>query len=339
MNTLQNEKTDRNEPLSAGKQKELVRRYGENPIITIDDFRYKAHRVCNSGFVEDGEGGVIGLIYVSDREIRPHMHYAHSADGIHFDIDEDRSLCFLPDEFPYKDRIEGIYDPRITRIEDWYYITHNTGSEGFGTRISLHRTRDFRTVEPMGFISPPDNRNCVLFPERINGDYVRLERPHGLASEGDIYISFSPDLIHWGRHQLLYPRNYRRWESVKVGAGAPPIKTEAGWLAVYHAARGGCSGHTYSAGCMLLDLEDPTKIIGKMDEYLFQAEAPYELTGLTSHVVFPTGLVRHGEGDELKIYYGAADWSIALATARESDLVEACLSNPYSGPQGGRGLK
>jgi len=191
----------------------------------------------------------------------------------------------------------------------------------------LARTTDFSSLETIGFIAGPDHRNCALFPERIGGCYVRLERPHG-ESEGDIYIGYSPDLIFWGCTKLLLEKNTRYWESAKVGPGAPPVKTEQGWLVVYHGCRQSVNGYTYQMGCMLLDLEDPSRIIGKMNEPLMSPEEYYERVGLVSNVVFPTAVIRHGGPDEIKVYYGAADTCIGLATGSVSELVRLCLENP-----------
>jgi predicted GH43/DUF377 family glycosyl hydrolase len=194
----------------------------------------------------------------------------------------------------------------------------------------LCRTKDFEELQTVGFITGIDHRNCAIFPEKIGGYYVRLERPMGEGTTGgDIYISYSPDLVFWGRTKLLLEKNTRYWESAKIGTGAPPVKTDEGWLIIYHACRQGMNGYIYQMGCLLLDLEDPSRIRGKMDEVLMSPEEYYERVGIVGNVIFPTAALRFGlDPDKLWIYYGAADTCIGLAFASVSQLVQACLENP-----------
>ena len=222
---------------------------------------------------------------------------------------------------------KGMFDTRITPLEGSYYITFNTYASQSGGRVRMLRTDDFCDFEDMGFITGADHRNCVLFPEKIDGSYIRLERPNGQKGQGEIFISYSPDLIHWGRSKLLLNKGSQYWESLKVGPGAPPIKTDHGWLVIYHGCREHMNGMTYNMGCMLLDLADPSRIIGKMKECLMWPEEPYELCGNVPQVVFPTAAIVHGQTDELKIYYGAADKCMALGHARLSVLVDKCLED------------
>ena len=300
--------------------KPLITRHAENPIITAEQCLEGAVCVFNCGAtVMDDQ--IVMLLNLWDSQWRPRFQTARSQDGVHFEISPD-NLVSPPKEYPYVPH-EGIFDTRITHLEGTYYITYNVGSS-LGGRIMLARTDDFKAVETLGFISAPDHRNCVIFPERIGGDYVRLERPN-VADSGDIYISYSPDLIHWGRSKLLLARNARYWQSAKVGPGAPPVKTDRGWLVIYHGARQGMTGYSYQAGCMLLDLEDPSQIIGRMNSARLSPTADYELVGMQPNVCFPTAAVEHGHGGELKIYYGAADKCMALATGQTTDIVEACL--------------
>lgn len=304
----------------------LLVRHAANPILPPDRFP-GATCIFNSG-VAECHGRLAMLVNLWDREWTPRFLAAWSDDGVHFDI-VDRDLATPPQEYPYQSK-EGIFDTRITPLEGRFYITYNVASH-LGGRIMLARTDDFSELETLGFITGPDHRNCVIFPEKIGGKYVRLERPHG-TSDGDIYLSSSPDLLHWGGTKLVLEKNHRYWESAKVGPGAPPVKTSAGWLVLYHGARKGMNGYSYQAGAMLLDLRDPSRIVGKINECLLAPEAPYERVGIVPNVVFPTAAVRHGAPDELKIYYGAADTSMCLATSTVSGLVNACLeAGPPSG--------
>jgi len=297
-----------------------VERYPDNPIIQPSDMPEDANCVFNSGAtIHNGE--VIMLLSTWVHDWTPKFFVGRSKDGIHFTI-SDRNRMTPPKEYPYVQH-EGIFDTRITPLDGWYYITYNVASR-LGGRIILARTKDFEEIETLDYITGPDHRNCVLFPEKIEGCYVRLERPN-INDAGDIYIGYSPDLIHWGRNRLLLERNTRYWESAKIGPGAPPVKTDKGWLIVYHGCRESMNGTSYHAGCMLLDLKNPSNIVGKMRDSIMDPRELYERVGNVGNVVFPTAALVHGEPDELKIYYGAADTAIGLARAKVSALVEACL--------------
>ncbi len=301
-----------------------LQREKNNPVLSAADLPEGGACVFNSGAV-CVNGEIVMLVNAWDAEWIPRFFVARSDDGIHFTIDSRNRVC-PPPEYPYVPH-EGIFDTRIVRIEGVYYVTYNVASQ-LGGRIMLARTTDFEIIETLGFIAGPDHRNCVLFPERIGGRYARLERPHG-ASEGDIYISYSPDLIYWGDTRLLLEKGVRYWESAKVGPGAPPLRTEEGWLVIYHGARRGMNGYSYQAGVLLLDLDDPSRIIGKLNAPILTPEEPYERIGITPNVVFPVAAVRHGAEDELKVYYGAADTCMCLARGSVRALTEACLCSPF----------
>lgn len=300
----------------------LLERYSGNPIIASSDIPGGAACVFNSGATVH-DGNIVMLLNIWDKQWSPNFLVAWSKDGVNFDI-ENKTLIEPPPEYPYVSH-EGIFDTRITTIDDWHYITYNVASR-LGGRIMLTRTRDFSEVEQLGFITAPDHRNCVIFPEKINNLYARLERPN-VGASGDIYVSYSPDLIHWGQSELVLERNSRYWESAKVGPGAPPIKTSSGWLCIYHGARESMNGFSYQAGCMLLDLKNPAKVVGKMNECLLQPEELYEITGKCPNVVFPTAALLHGKTDEIKIYYGATDTCMCLATSNINNLIGKCLEN------------
>ncbi len=307
----------------------LVTRHPANPVITVADIPERANCVFNSGaVVHDGEIFMLMSTWTSDWT--PKFLVGRSRDGVHFKVAPE-NVVRPPREYPYVQH-EGIFDTRITPLEGWYYITYNVASR-LGGRIILARTKDFSAIETLDYITGPDHRNCILFPERIDGQYVRLERPN-INDAGDIYICWSPDLIHWGRTRLLLERNTRYWESAKIGPGAPPVKTDQGWLCVYHGCRQSMNGYSYHAGCFLLDLKDPTRIIGKLRDSLMDPQEMYERVGNVNNVVFPTAALIHGGPDELKIYYGAADTCIGLATASVSRLVEACLADGPLPPRG-----
>ncbi len=223
----------------------------------------------------------------------------------------------------------GIEDPRITKIDDIYYITYTCYSR-YACCVGLARTTDFRTFERMGVISLPDNKDVVLFPEKIGGRYARLDRPLTVVGErGDIWISYSPDLLHWGDPRPVMEPRKGRWDSKKIGAGAPPIKTEQGWLEIYHGVRETASGALYRLGVVLLDLEDPSQVIGRAAEAILSPIATEDFLGNVMNVVFTCGAILEDDG-EVKIYYGAADQVMCLATARVDDLIALCLKESSS---------
>ena len=303
----------------------LIERSAHNPVITAKDLPFPAECCFNSGAVRVGDE-IVMILNCWDAEWVPHFLVARSRDGIHFDIGC-RSIASPPKEYPYAGRREGIFDTRITTLEGWHYITYNVSS-GLGGRIRLIRTRDFEQFEDLGFITSIDHRNCVIFPVKFDGYYARLERPNGEGSTGgDIYLSYSPDLLYWGRTELVLQKGTRYWESCKIGPGAPPVKTEAGWLTFYHGCRQHMNGIMYTAGVMLLDLKNPGRVIGKMRACLMWPEEEYEFRGNVPQVVFPTAAVAGANEDELFVYYGAADTSICMAKASISGLVERCLAD------------
>lgn len=216
----------------------LLKRHPDNPIISAQKLGNGITCVFNSGAAVYN-GKVVMLLNIWDSQWRPQFMVATSEDGVNFEISHDSGIV-PPKEFPYVPH-EGIFDTRITQMNERYLVTYNVGSS-YGGRIMLVETKDWVHFDEIGFITAPDHRNCAIFPEKINGDYVRLERPN-VGDSGDIYISRSPDLVHWGRCEFILARNTRYWESAKIGPSAPPIKTDMGWLVLYHGARYGMNGY------------------------------------------------------------------------------------------------
>lgn len=196
----------------------------------------------------------------------------------------------------------GIEDCRVAFIDDTYYLSFTAVSEQ-GVGVGLRTTKDWKTFRSEGMILPPHNKDCAIFEEKINGRYYALHRPSSVDLGGNyIWIAESPDGIHWGKHKCIIRTRKDKWDSARVGAGAAPIKTEKGWLEIYHGAN---DAHQYCLGAFLLDLEDPTKVIARTDDPIMSPAAPYELSGFFGHVVFTNGHIVNG--DELTVYYGAAD--------------------------------
>ncbi|MBE5039152.1 glycoside hydrolase family 130 protein [Ructibacterium gallinarum] len=309
------------------KEKGLFR-YENNPIITPADYP-GALAVFNCGqTMYQGQTILLCAIDPANGGL-PYIHVARSDDGIHFTFDEKPFIT--QSRLPHIKELDWWpIDPRVTYFpeEDVYYIMR-PGNSDAGCVAFLGKTHDFVTYEDIDVIALPNNRVPCLFPEKINGMYYRLDRPYVLLNDphnenqrGYIWISESPDLIHWGRHRILL-RPWANWNIVKIGP-TPPIKTKDGWLEIIHGVSGSCSGQRYSLGAVLLDLEDPTKVIGRCDEPLITPDREYEYMGKVPNVIFTCGAIADYGEDRLRVYYGAADTSIGLATGSLSEIIAMC---------------
>ena len=226
-----------------------------------------------------------------------HLRLAWSEDGVHFAVEETPIL-------EGGDQLAnlGINDPRVLYLDGEYKIIY-TANSLWGINTRLATTKDWQTFEKKGVIFPPDNKDVALFPEKIDTRYACLHRPAGVYFGGhDLWLAFSPDLLHWGDHKLIATRRPGMWDSERIGCGAEPIKTEAGWLQIYH----GSDGENYYLGAILLDLQDPSQVVARSSEPLTEPTEAYELHGYYDNVVFNNGLVRVDE-DTVYLYYGGAD--------------------------------
>lgn len=329
---------DKTVKIEALKSSPVVKRYPGNPILSASDVPYGPLLVFNIG-VTRYQGRYVmafrndyGTPTAIDTRLSD-IGLAVSDDGIHWQARG--KPCFAL----HDDEILRAYDPRLTVIDGRCYMCFAVDTR-HGIRAGIAVTEDFERFEILT-LSLPDNRNVVLFPEQINGKYARLDRPFPVysrsgAEQFDIWISDSPDLRYWGDSALLLGAEQVPFANRKIGPGAPPVKTPQGWLTLFHAVdfdpQRGKNGweerwqKRYTTGIMLLDLEDPTKIIGRYREPLIAPEAPYETGGgFRNNVIFATGMILEESG-EVKIYYGAADTVTCLATANVDDLVRLCLA-------------
>jgi predicted GH43/DUF377 family glycosyl hydrolase len=296
-------------------------RYAGNPIITAADVPYPANSVFNAAAtLIDGE--TLLLMRVEDRCGLSHLTVARSKDGrTDWRIDPTPTMPADPEGHP--EELWGIEDPRITWVEDLdlFVIAYTAYSAG-GPLVSLATTRDFVTFNRLGPVTLPENKDAAVFPVRFGGRYAMLNRPSPSQPIGaHIWLSFSPDLLHWGDHQIVLPcRRGGWWDANKIGLSPPPLLTDEGWLVLYHGVRYTIAGGIYRLGLALLDVKDPRRVLLRADEWVFGPEKAYERQGDVADVVFPCGWV--AEGDELRMYYGAADSSMALATARVSEVLD-----------------
>lgn len=306
----------------------LLKRHPGGPIIKPSDF------VSSNGDVADVifnpgqamyKGKTVLLVSILFRnKSYAETHVAWSDDGVHFEIEE--KPCFQRD--PQK--VFGEYDNhpidcRVTQIGDEYYICR-PGNSPMGCIGLLYKTTDFKTFEPIDIVALPDNRVPSLFPEKIGDYYYRLDRPYapeGPCEHGHIWVSRSPDLVHWGHHRFLM-QGYTCWNWNKIGPTVP-IKTEKGWLEIFHGVSASCSVVSYSLGAMLLDLNNPYKIVGRMNSYILTAEEDYEFNGRCPGCVFATGAVADLQTRKLRCYYGCADCYIGLAEGDLDEIIDACI--------------
>ena len=302
----------------------LIKRYINNPILTKDDVPYPVATVHNAGVVKYGQKYI--MIFRSHKlNGRSILGKAESNDGYTFKVDE-KPFMVPATEGIFKEYEEyGVEDPRIVLIDSEYIITYSAYSR-HGVRIGLAKTKDFKTIERFSLITEADYRNIVIFPEKFNGLYARLDRPHSEISPWAIWISYSPDLRYWGDSKLIMKPEKYHWDEMKIGPGAPPIKTERGWLSIYHGVFPTMDGNVYRLGVALHDLKDPSIVIAVGDEWILQPEETYEISGYVHNVVFTCGAVPERDGS-VKIYWGGADKVMCVGTANIEELIDNCLNN------------
>ena len=302
----------------------LVTRYSENPILTKADVPYPVETVHNAGAVK--HDGKYLLVFRSHRRNgRSILGLAESDDGFRFTV---RDTPFLePASSGVFAEYEeyGVEDCRICSLDGEYLLTYSAYSR-HGVRIALAKTRDFDRVERIALITQADVRNVVIFPDRFDGRYARLDRPHSHISPWSIWISYSPDLVHWGDSRVVIKPCRYHWDESKVGPGATPIHTSEGWLNVYHGVFDTMDGGVYRLGVALHDLANPSKVLSVADEWILQPEDAWELTGYVPNVVFTCGAIPEEDGT-LKLYWGGADTVICAGVAKIDDLVSLCWYN------------
>lgn len=314
--------------MTRAQDHQLFRREAGNPILTADDLPYGANSVLNPGAARLSDETVL-LLRVEDLRGISHLHVARSHDGVsgwRFDPEP----LLRPDTLRHPEEIWGCEDPRLTWLperEEWA-IAYTAYSRR-GPLVSLALTRDFREVRRLGPAMPPEDKDAALFPRRFGGRWAMLHRPSPLRGGSHMWLSFSPDLRHWGDHTLvLEARDGAWWDAGKIGLGPPPLETPEGWLVLYHGVHLTAAGAIYRAGLALLDLDDPTIVLHRGEEWVFGPRESYEVTGDVQQVVFPTGWILDPLGDELLLYYGAADTVIAVARASLAEVLERVSDTP-----------
>jgi beta-1,4-mannooligosaccharide/beta-1,4-mannosyl-N-acetylglucosamine phosphorylase len=301
---------------------DVVWRCTANPIIPRDALP-TSNSIFNSAVVPFN-GSFAGVFRCDDKRRTMNIHRGLSEDALHWQIDPE-PITFAGGD-PEVARFEYRYDPRVTWIEDRYYLSWCNGYHG--PTIGLGYTHDFQTFHQLENAFLPYNRNGTLFPRRIDGRYAMLSRPSdtGHTPFGDIFYSESPDLIYWGRHRFVMGP-IGGWQATKVGAGPTPIETTEGWLLFYHGVLTSCNGFVYSFGAALLDLDQPWKVIYRAAPYLMSSQTLYECVGDVPNVVFPCAALVDAPTGRVAIYYGAADTVTGLAFAYVDEVVEFIKRN------------
>ena len=301
--------------------KELFIRNDNNPIVKPKDIPYGASAVFNAGCTRFNSETLL-LLRVEDKRGISHFTIARSKNGINkWNIDATPAMEYLPEAYPQERW--GIEDPRITFLQglNKWAITYVAFSEN-APSVSLALTDDFKSFERIGTVLPPENKDAALFPMKFNGSWAMLHRPapRRQGCKPNIWISYSPDLKHWGNHKpLLKAREGPYWDSAKVGLSAQPLLTEKGWLLLYHGVKKTSNGNIYRLGLALLDKDNPEEIISRPSEWIFGPIEVYERIGDVGNVTFSCGWLLAGK--EIRLYYGAADSILCLATAKLSEVL------------------
>jgi predicted GH43/DUF377 family glycosyl hydrolase len=308
---------------TSNRHQDLFQRHRANPILTASDWPYPINSVFNAGATLLADGTTLLLCRVEDRRGHSHLCAARSRNGVDgWQIDPQPTLS--PNLESHREELYGLEDPRITYVDELkkYVVAYTSYSRG-GPGVSLATTEDFQHFERHGVIMPPEDKDAALLPRRVGGYWALIHRPMATWMGAHIWISYSPDLHHWGSHQMvLRARQGGWWDANKIGISPPPIETPRGWLIIYHGVRQTSSGSVYRLGLALLDLESPEHCLLRGDTWVFGPEEPYERQGDVANVVFPCGYTLASDGDSLNLYYGAADTCVALATGSIKSLLD-----------------
>ena len=298
--------------------RDIVHRWEGNPLIHIDDLEFRCSDVQNAG-VALYKNEELLLVTIESLEGIRRIHLARKGEGGDFHVDRDPFL-FPSDDPRFKEHeSRGVLDARVTFFDDTFYVMY-VADGNHGYRIGLATTHDFNDVERIGHISEPDTKGGALFPQKINNRFARIERP----GEGrSLWISYSDDLIHWGKTDIVITPRDGFWDASWVGVGAPPIETEGGWLVIYYGAKATSSGPIYRLGAMLLNKKHPTRVLERTNTPILSPRETYERIGDLPNIVFTTGALLLDDGT-LKIYYGAADSCICIGTTSIDKIITHC---------------
>ncbi|HHX61583.1 MAG TPA: glycosylase [Epulopiscium sp.] len=300
-----------------------VWRYSENPIIDRNPVEGVA-RIFNSA-VMPYEDGFVGVFRGEQINGVSHIYLGWSKDAISWEFEKEK-IPFI-DEEGNSFMPRYAYDPRLVKVEDTYYVMWC--QDFYGASIGIAKTQDFKTFVRIENPFLPFNRNALLFPRKIAGNYVLLSRPsdNGHTPFGDIFLSESPDLVYWGKHRHVMGVSENWWETLKIGGGAAPIETTEGWLMFYHGVTRTCNGYVYSMGGAILDIDNPSIVKYRCKNFLLTPETWYEERGFVPNVAFPCATIHDSKTGKIAIYYGAADSYVGLAFTMVDEITEYIKTN------------
>ncbi len=301
---------------------DIVKRWEGNPVLDINDISFRCANIYNAGCIKVN-GKYIFLITFESLNGCSHIHYGESDDGIHIKVDDVPLIS--PDKTGSLAEFEkyGILDARITPLDGKFYIIYLAKSK-HGFLLCLAETSDFKSILKRGIISQPDTKAGVLFPEKINGRYARLERPN---AGGSIWISYSPDLLNWGESEVVLSPRSGYWDSYHVGCSTVPLEIDEGWLIFYYGAKKTSAGFLNRIGTAILDKNNPdSKIIERSNEPVLSPREPYERTGDINNFVFSCGAI-YEEDETIKLYYGASGNCLCLGTTTIPEIICTCIES------------
>jgi beta-1,4-mannooligosaccharide/beta-1,4-mannosyl-N-acetylglucosamine phosphorylase len=302
-----------------GRVLDIVHRWEGNPIINITDLSFQCADILNAGVVKL-ENEYVLLLTIKDLKGASLLYVARSTNGLHFEV-SDKPFMVPSEEAEYKEYENmGVMDARITQMEDQYYFTYIASGQ-HGECLGLARTKDFQAVERLGIIAQPDTKASALFPKKINGEYVMLERP---SEGGGIWVSYSSDLVFWGKAEAVMMPRSGYWDGSRIGIAVPPIETDEGWLCFYYGVKDTSAGPLYRLGAAILDKNDPSVVKGRTNIPILSPRERYERIGDLNNVVFSCGAVWE-KNDEIKIYYGASNSCICMGMVNIQDVLSLCL--------------
>jgi predicted GH43/DUF377 family glycosyl hydrolase len=300
--------------------RDLIHRFEGNPIIGMEDIEFHCSDVRNAGVVRT-EQGILLLVTIEHLSGVQCVHLARETGRGRWGVDPDPFLRPSQEDRFRQHEEEGVMDARVTFLDGVYYVFYLAYGR-HGHRLGLARTDDFESIERVGLVSEPDTKAGALFPAKLGGRYARLERP----GEGrSIWVSYSDDLVHWGgSQQVISPRD-GYWDYHWIGPGAPPIEIGQGWLLVYYGAKSTSAGPIYRLGAVILDRQEPTKVVGRTNIPILSPRERYERIGDLTNIVFSCGALVEDDGT-VTVYYGAADSCICRGSTTVEEIVNRCVA-------------
>ncbi len=301
--------------------RDIVHRWEENPVISIDTLGFQCADIHNAG-VAEYEGHILLLITIENLAGQRSLHVAHPTNEYHYKVSPTPLLCPSQDVGYHPHEAHGVMDARVTCFDGLYYIMY-TACGDHGYRLGLASTADFTSAERIGLISQPDTKAGALFPSKIQQRYARLERPR---EGGSIWLSFSEDLIYWGQTVLVMTPRNGFWDTSRIGVAAPPIEIEQGWLLLYYGAKDTSAGPIYRLGAAILSRHDPSQVLTRANVPILSPRETYERIGDIPNIVFSTGAVMLDDR-RIKVVYGAANSCICFGETTVDDILTNCLES------------